>query len=96
MNKLPFLAACVALAGCATDVPRVVSPGMVASEVAARAGKPIAEGRLADNYLAVVDEIVRAKPSAAKGKYIRSLTLSSTMGPGIRIDTTHIDVVVKH
>ena len=43
-----------------------------------------------------IDSIVKAKPAAAKGKYLRSVTLSSTMGPGVRIDTTHIDVVVKH
>jgi large subunit ribosomal protein L1 len=48
------------------------------------------------NAHALVDSIVKAKPSAAKGKYLRSVTLSSTMGPGVRIDTTHIDVVVKH
>jgi large subunit ribosomal protein L1 len=41
---------------------------------------------LLDNYRAVVDELNRAKPAAAKGRYLRSLTLSSTMGPGIRID----------
>jgi large subunit ribosomal protein L1 len=41
---------------------------------------------LAANYLAVVDEIIRAKPSAAKGKYIRTLTLSPTMGPSLNID----------
>jgi large subunit ribosomal protein L1 len=51
---------------------------------------------LVANAHALVDSIVKAKPSAAKGKYLRSVTLSSTMGPGIRIDTTHIDVVVKH
>ena len=45
---------------------------------------------------ALVDSIVKAKPAAAKGRYLRSVTLSSTMGPGVRIDTTHIDVVVKH
>ena len=45
---------------------------------------------------ALVDSIVKAKPAAAKGKYLRSVTLSSTMGPGVRIDTTHIDVAVKH
>jgi large subunit ribosomal protein L1 len=45
--------------------------------------------RLLDNYLAVIDEILRAKPSAAKGKYIRSLTIASTMGPGIRVDISH-------
>jgi len=44
------------------------------------------EKRLAENYLAVVDEILRAKPAAAKGKYLKSVTISSTMGPGIRID----------
>jgi large subunit ribosomal protein L1 len=41
---------------------------------------------LLDNYRAVVDELSRAKPAAAKGRYMRSLTLSSTMGPGVRID----------
>jgi large subunit ribosomal protein L1 len=46
--------------------------------------------RLMDNYLAVVDEIIRAKPAAAKGKYIKSATLSTTMGPGIRIDTNKV------
>jgi large subunit ribosomal protein L1 len=48
------------------------------------------------NAHALVDSIVKAKPAAAKGKYLRTVTLSSTMGPGVRIDTTHIDVVVKH
>ena len=51
---------------------------------------------LVANAHALVDSIVKAKPAAAKGKYLRSVTLSSTMGPGIRIDTTHIDVAVKH
>lgn len=45
------------------------------------------EGKLLDNYQAVMDEIIRAKPSGAKGKYIRSATLATTMGPGIRVDT---------
>jgi large subunit ribosomal protein L1 len=48
------------------------------------------EQRLLENYLAVVDEILRAKPSAAKGKYVKTVTISSTMGPGIRIDPAHI------
>src|SRR3954469_24534257 len=43
-------------------------------------------GMLLDNYSAVMDEIVRAKPSGAKGKYVRSATLTTTMGPGIRVD----------
>ncbi|MEZ5076056.1 MAG: 50S ribosomal protein L1 [Solirubrobacterales bacterium] len=45
------------------------------------------EGKLLDNYNAVIDEIVRAKPASAKGKYVVSCTVSTTMGPGIRIDT---------
>jgi large subunit ribosomal protein L1 len=48
------------------------------------------EPRLLENYLTVVDEILRAKPSTAKGKYLKSVTLSSTMGPGIRIDTNRV------
>ena len=48
------------------------------------------QNRLLENYLAVVDEIMRAKPAAAKGRYLKSLTLSTTMGPGIRIDPNRI------
>jgi large subunit ribosomal protein L1 len=43
---------------------------------------------LAENYAAVIDEILRSKPAASKGRYLRSVTLSTTMGPGIRIDTS--------
>ena len=45
------------------------------------------EQALLENYAAVVDEIVRAKPAAAKGRYIISITLTTTMGPGIRVDS---------
>jgi large subunit ribosomal protein L1 len=45
------------------------------------------DDKLLENYQAVMDEIVRAKPAGAKGKYIRSATLATTMGPGIRVDT---------
>jgi large subunit ribosomal protein L1 len=45
-------------------------------------------GKLLDNYTAVIEEILRAKPASAKGKYIVSCTLASTMGPGIRVDTS--------
>jgi large subunit ribosomal protein L1 len=48
--------------------------------------KSFDERSLIENYAAVMDEIVRAKPSAAKGRYIRQVTLTSTMGPGIRVD----------
>jgi large subunit ribosomal protein L1 len=51
---------------------------------------------LVDNAHALVDSIVKAKPAAAKGKYLKSVTLSSTMGPGVTIDTAHIDERVKH
>jgi large subunit ribosomal protein L1 len=46
---------------------------------------------LVANTHALVDSVVRAKPAAAKGRYLKSVTVSSTMGPGIRIDTAHID-----
>jgi large subunit ribosomal protein L1 len=46
------------------------------------------ERRLLENYAALIDEIVRAKPAAAKGRYIRSVTLSTTMGPGVKVDPT--------
>jgi len=51
---------------------------------------------LIENTHALVDSVVRAKPSAAKGKFLKSVTLSSTMGPGITIDTSHVTEVVKH
>jgi len=51
---------------------------------------------LIDNAHALVDSVVRAKPSAAKGKYLRSVTMSSTMGPGVAIDTTNVTETVKH
>ncbi len=54
-------------------------------------GKASFEPRaLLSNFRAVLDEVQRAKPASAKGKYIKSVTLSSTMGPGVRIDTTRI------
>ena len=43
---------------------------------------------LLENYAAVIEELVRAKPAAAKGRYIRSVTFASTMGPGIKVDPT--------
>lgn len=52
--------------------------------------KSFSEQQLLENYLAVVDEILRARPSAAKGKYVKSLTVSTTMGPGIAIDTNRM------
>ncbi len=49
--------------------------------------KSFSEQQLIDNYLAVVDELLRARPSAAKGKYVKTATVATTMGPGIALDT---------
>jgi large subunit ribosomal protein L1 len=58
--------------------------------VHARIGKAsFTEKALADNASALIAALVRQKPSTAKGAYLRSITLSSTMGPGIRIDPAH-------
>jgi large subunit ribosomal protein L1 len=48
------------------------------------------EQRLLENYLAVVDEVIRAKPAAAKGRYLKNVTISSTMGPGIHVDPQRV------
>lgn len=48
------------------------------------------EKALLQNYLALVDEVLRAKPPASKGRYLRSVTISTTMGPGIRIDPAKV------
>jgi large subunit ribosomal protein L1 len=53
------------------------------------------EKQLLENYAAILDEIVRAKPSAAKGRYIRSITLTTTMGPGIHVDPTRTRGIVE-
>jgi large subunit ribosomal protein L1 len=50
--------------------------------------KSFEERALLENYATVVEEIVRAKPAAAKGRYLRSITLTSSMGPGIHVDQT--------
>src|SRR5882672_2443701 len=56
--------------------------------------KSFDEKALLENYATVVDEIVRAKPSASKGRYIQQITLASTMGPGIHVDPTRIRGIV--
>ncbi|HLH66236.1 MAG TPA: 50S ribosomal protein L1 [Solirubrobacteraceae bacterium] len=53
------------------------------------------ERRLLENYQAVIDELIRAKPSAAKGRYIRSVTFASTMGPGVKVDPTRTRDIVE-
>lgn len=48
--------------------------------------KSFDEADLIENYAAVIDEVIRAKPAAAKGRYLKSIAMSTTMGPGVRID----------
>ena len=55
-----------------------------------------AADRLVANAHALMESIVKAKPSAAKGKYLKSVTMSSTMGPGVAIDTSRVDELTKH
>ena len=57
--------------------------------------KSFDERALVENYAAVLDEIVRAKPSAAKGRYMQQITLTSTMGPGIHVDPARIRDIVE-
>jgi large subunit ribosomal protein L1 len=81
-----------------TDVGRVVGE-LKAGKVEYRADKfgiahvgigkaSFEAAKLVENYGAVLDEIVRAKPAVAKGRYIKSITIATTMGPGIKVDTT--------
>jgi large subunit ribosomal protein L1 len=55
-----------------------------------------AADRLVANAHALMDSIVKAKPAAAKGKYLKTVTMSSTMSPGVDIDTSHVDELIKH
>jgi large subunit ribosomal protein L1 len=57
--------------------------------------KSFEERQLIENYAALVEEIVRAKPSAAKGRYIRTVTLTSTMGPGLHVDPAQTRGIVE-
>ena len=67
---------------------RVDKTGIVHAPVGKTSFSP---QNLIDNASALLDSIVKAKPSAAKGKYLRSITVSSTMGPGIRIDEVRLE-----
>ena len=57
--------------------------------------KSFDEKQLLENYAALVEEIVRAKPAAAKGRYIKTVTLTSTMGPGIHVDPARTKGIVE-
>jgi large subunit ribosomal protein L1 len=53
------------------------------------------ERQLVENYAALLEEIVRAKPAAAKGRYIKKITLATTMGPGIHVDPARTRDIVE-
>lgn len=53
------------------------------------------ERALLENYAAVIEELIRAKPSAAKGRYLRTVTLTSTMGPGVKVDPSRTRDIVE-
>ena len=57
--------------------------------------KSFDERKLLENYAALVEEIVRAKPAAAKGRYIKGITLTTTMGPGLRLDPSRTRDIVE-
>jgi len=53
------------------------------------------ERRLLENYAAVIDELIRAKPSAAKGRYLHTITVTTTMGPGVKVDPSRTRDIVE-
>jgi large subunit ribosomal protein L1 len=57
--------------------------------------KSFAERQLLENYATLVEELVRAKPAASKGRYIRAITLTSTMGPGIHLDPSRTRNIIE-
>jgi large subunit ribosomal protein L1 len=54
----------------------------------------LSERELLENYAAVIDEVVRARPAAAKGRYLRTITLTTSMGPGVHVDPTRTRDIV--
>ena len=57
--------------------------------------KSFDERALVENYAALMDEIVRAKPASAKGRYIKGITVTSTMGPGVHVDPARTRGIVE-
>jgi large subunit ribosomal protein L1 len=53
------------------------------------------ERQLLENYATVIEELIRAKPSAAKGRYLRSITLASSMGPGVKVDPGRVRDIIE-
>jgi large subunit ribosomal protein L1 len=57
--------------------------------------KDFDDQRLLENYAAVMDEMIRAKPSAAKGRYLRSVTFATTMSPGVKVDPSRTRDIIE-
>ncbi len=53
------------------------------------------DAKLLENYATVIEELVRAKPSVAKGRYLRSITMASTMGPGVKVDPSRTRDIIE-
>jgi large subunit ribosomal protein L1 len=53
------------------------------------------DSQLLENYAAVMEELIRAKPSAAKGRYLHTITMTSTMGPGVKVDPARVRDIVQ-
>jgi large subunit ribosomal protein L1 len=53
------------------------------------------EQRLLENYAAVIEELIKAKPSAAKGRYLRTVTVATTMGPGVKVDPSRTRDIIE-
>jgi large subunit ribosomal protein L1 len=51
--------------------------------------------QLLENYAAVIEELIRAKPAVAKGRYLRSITMASTMGPGVKVDPSRTRDIIE-
>lgn len=54
------------------------------------------EQQILENFIAALDALLKAKPPSAKGKYLKSITMSSTMGPGVKLDTAYASKLARH
>jgi len=57
--------------------------------------KSFEAGKIRENFLALMETLIKLKPSTVKGTYVKSITLSTTMGPGIRVDPADVDAALK-
>jgi large subunit ribosomal protein L1 len=54
------------------------------------------DDQIRENFIAAMDAVIKARPASAKGRYLQSVTISSTMGPGLRVDSADAEAVVKN